>query len=98
MKITEVENKVREVLKENELARNDDFILIEEVFSRFNSAIKFKSFKSVMENHAGLPSIESITRARRKVQNENKELMSNKQIARARENLQEDYIDYAINQ
>lgn len=64
------EAMVLEVLQEVEAARSDDYILFVEILERFYPELVAMPFREVMSNHhqLGVPSYESITRVRRKVQ------------------------------
>ena len=74
MKLKRLEGIVREVLEQNPNARKDDFILIELVMGKFiNTDMSFKSV-CLAHKELGLPSLEGITRCRRKLQAENPEL------------------------
>lgn len=57
-------------------SRDDDFILINEVYKRYYFNTNTISFDNMLNNHKyyKLPSFESITRARRKLQAEKEEL------------------------
>ena len=68
-----IEPIVKELLELYPKTRDDDFYLIGSVYFMLAPEIKSKSFLDIIKNHSfyGLPSFESITRARRKVQAEN---------------------------
>lgn len=74
-------------------SRNDDFILINEVYKRYYFNTKIISFDSMLNNHRNykLPSFESITRTRRKVQAEKEELTACDIIKIAREKKEKEY-------
>jgi len=59
------------VLQEMPCTRNDDFLLIAEVYRRFFGVTDRNTFFEVMKLHRGLPSFESIRRSRQKLQAEN---------------------------
>jgi len=66
----ELEKIVKEILENYESCRSDDFLLVLEVYKRkYNFEVMVNSFEEIMKKHKeiGLPSFESITRARRKV-------------------------------
>lgn len=65
-----IKDMVEIILKDTPRARDDDYILIKEVYRRFCGVTKENGFFEVMDLHRGLPSFESITRARRKLQAE----------------------------
>ena len=97
-KLYKVEKIVKQVLTEVPEARDDDFMLIAQVYYKINPEIVGIPFNVVMLGHKelNLPYFESISRARRKVQAEYKELRSSKEVEEARFNKQSDYINYAI--
>ena len=93
-KLKMVEPLVEEALINNKSCRGDNFILYLEVLKKYlhlNLAIK-----DVFLNHdlLGIPSLESITRARRKLQEKHPEL-KDVQAALIREQEEEAYIDYS---
>lgn len=94
-----VEPLVKEILERNEEARGDNFILVAEVYYRLVPEVANCSFTAVMLAHKEfkLPSIESITRARRKLQAEYEDLRPSEEVQNARLNETKEYIDYAIN-
>lgn len=98
-KIKVVEPLVKSILEENVAARNDDFILITEVYYRLVPQCIKLSFGMVMLGHKELklPSIASITRSRRKLQRNYEYLRPNNDVASARADEEKEYIDYAIN-
>lgn len=74
-------------------SRNDDFILINEVYKRYYFNTKIISFDSMLNNHRNykLPSFESITGTRRKVQAEKEELTACDIVKIAREKKEKEY-------
>lgn len=90
-----IEPIVKELLELYPKTRDDDFYLIGSVYFMLAPEIKSKSFLDIIKNHSfyGLPSFESITRARRKVQAENDDLVSNK-AKRIREKEEREYFEY----
>lgn len=68
--LKKVKDMVEIILKDTPQARNDDYILIKEVYRRFCGVTDKNGFFEVMTLHRGLPSFESITRSRRKLQAE----------------------------
>lgn len=97
-KLYKVEDIVYQVLKENEMARKDDFVLVAEVYNKIQPLIFNVSFNQVMLAHKelGLPYFESISRARRKLQAMYEDLKPSKEVEDARINETATYIDYAI--
>lgn len=97
MKIRTLEPVVEEVLKTNESARKDDFILIEKVIEKLgiNPEISFKSIL-LFHNELNVPSFETITRCRRKLQEKYPEL-KDEETALFREEKVEDFVQYALN-
>lgn len=95
-KIKNIEKVVKDILETDELARRDDCYLILKVIESLYPMEVGKTFYSVMVNAAdkGI-SFETITRARRKVQSKYSWLKDNKK-AKARDEEQKEYIDYAL--
>ena len=97
-----IEDIVRHILIEYPATRADNFLLIAEVYSyidmRINDPLYPLSFFEVMKNHTryNLPSIESITRARRKLQAEDESLQPELKVKRMRINSIKPYIEYAL--
>lgn len=93
-KIKIIEPLVEEALIKNEACRGDNFILYLEVLNKYIDLNL--SIKDVFLNHdlLGIPSLESITRARRKLQEKHPEL-KNKIVAAIREKEEQDYINYS---
>lgn len=96
-KIKKVEPLVKKVLEDNENARNDDFELILMVYTEINENAMFCPFYKVMRAHKayGLPSMESITRCRRKLQSEYEHLKADNKIQEIRLDLEQEFIDYS---
>lgn len=90
-----IEELVKKILTKNPKTRNDDFELIVEYYYQLCPDILNMKFSYVFLGHKelGLPSFESITRARRKVQAQHKELASQKTL-RKRQELCEEYKEY----
>lgn len=94
-KLFKIDKIVEEILRKDELARRDDCYLILEVVRRMYPFEVGKTFAEVMFNakSKGI-SFESITRARRKVQQDYPEL-ADKQVAEIRKEETQEYVDYA---
>ena len=94
-KLMKVEEIVEQILRKDEYARNNDVYLILKYVSRIYPYEIGKKFEEVMTNVSKKGfSFESITRARRKIQNKYPELKNNK-IANFRDKKQKDYIAYS---
>lgn len=94
VKFKQVEPLVEEALLNNKACRGDNFILYLEVLKKYIDLNL--SIKDVFLNHEilGIPSLESITRARRKLQERNPDLKSEASILREKQaNV---YVDYAL--
>ena len=78
----------RYVLKTYPDSRNNDGILISKVMEYMNPSIRGFKFNFVLENRKalGLPSFETITRARRKIQASDKNLKGDKEVEEAIDN------------
>lgn len=94
-KISKIEPLVEKALRESKNCRKDDFLLYLTVISNFlDTGI---SIKTALVNHniLGLPSFETITRCRRKLQ-ERDITLKDENMAVIREREQEDYKEYAL--
>lgn len=92
-----VQDATRYVLQTVPESRNNDGLLISKVMELINPGIKGLKFNFVLENRRGLglPTLETITRARRKVQRNHPELRAIKEVADARAGLEEEYRAFA---
>lgn len=95
-KINLVHQLVYDTLKNKPETRTDDFILIREVLSYWLSGEM--SIDSLFLNHKqlGIPSFETITRCRRKIQEQFPELV-NAEVKELREQEEGEYVQYALN-
>lgn len=94
-KIIKVEEIVEEILRQDIYSRNNDVYLIFKYITKVYPYEAGRKFEEVMSNVSkkGL-SFESITRARRKLQNKYPEL-KNERIANFRNKKQKEYIAYS---
>lgn len=90
-----LETLVYKVLNKYPKTRDDDFELVLKTYSTLCPSILEKNFGSILKEHKeyDLPSFESITRARRKVQAQYNELASQKTLIK-RQELEEEYRNY----
>lgn len=95
-KIKKVEPIVKKVLEEYENTRNDDFELILMVYCEINERAVEYPFYRLMRKHKefGLPSMESITRCRRKLQEKYEHLKAKKDVQEIREKEEEEFREY----
>lgn len=94
MEIKQIQNVVKKVLIVDELSRKNDNHLICETMRRMGFNIE-RSFKDVMNDNL-TPSFESITRARRKVQQGHPNLKDN-YVAQLRAQQEEMFREYSRN-
>lgn len=97
--IKKVNKKVKAILSMCPETRNSDKELFREFFKRevdieFEPWVKNMLFTSIDLLIDTMPAFSSIPRARRELQKEHKELMSDKQIAKAREKEEKDIERY----
>ena len=94
-KLNRLSKIVLKVLQDHKEARKDDFILVSYVMDELGVPTNF-DMRVMLHNHAvfGLPSLESITRARRKIQAEYPALKDDK-TAEIRNAEQEEYREFA---
>lgn len=100
-KMKNIENLVKQCLEENKKAREDDFILILNVYDKIlpPQVDRYSlNLISLFTNHKfyKLFPFESITRARRKLQNKYPELQAEKIIVEARSQEEVEYRNYAL--
>lgn len=95
-KLYKVEDIVYQVLKEHVSTRSDDFLLVMFVYNKILDTTEL-SFNEIMINHKQLklPYFESISRARRRLQNIFEELRPSKEVQEARDEEQLIYREYA---
>lgn len=97
-----IEDIVKHIMTEYPETKADDFLLINEVYSYLDTRVDDPlfplSFSNVMKNHVhyNLPSFESITRARRKLQAEDEALRPEIKVRRMRINSKKTYMEYAL--
>lgn len=94
-KLYKLEEVVKNILEDEELARRDDCYLILRVVEKIYPTLVSETFKEVMVKgkSKGL-SFESITRARRKVQKDNPELCDEETVE-SRINEMQEYVEYS---
>ncbi len=94
-KLDKIKNIVLRVLEKNTEARKDDFVLFSLVCDEMGVPSNF-DLRTMLNNHRlfGLPSWESVSRARRKIQAEQPEL-KDAEMAEIREAEIEEYKEFA---
>ena len=94
-KLIKVEEVVEQILRQDKYSRNNDIYLILKYITKVYPYEVGKRFEEAMTNVSkkGL-SVESITRARRKIQNKYPELKNDK-VANFRDKKQKEYIAYS---
>lgn len=93
--LIKLETIVTEILEDNILARNDDYVLYIEVCRKLYPETLNLPFLSAMLNHNELlPNIKSVERARRKAQERRPDLESER-AKKKREKEQAAYVEYA---
>jgi len=89
-----LEEMVREVLKKDPKARDDDRVLTLDVWVNIFKVNPWAPVCEVMRNK-DLPSQESLGRVRRKIQQNEEHLRGSKAMEQVRMDAQRDYLDYA---
>ena len=92
MKQKKVEARVRVILENDPKTRDDDNLLFLEYCAMAGVDIH-KSFRELMLDN--IPSRESVTRCRRKIQEKDESLRGTRKIQRVRRELEEEYREYA---
>lgn len=97
-KLKNVESNVRVILEKYPETRNNDFKLISKYYWYFCNFDFTKPFFNVLENakELNLTPFETITRCRRRLQAEYKELKAVKEVQEMRKELEEEFKEYAI--
>ncbi len=95
MKQKQVEKTVKAILTERPQTRDDDHFLYYQ-YAWYNGRTDVRSFAAIFVFYKlyGLPSFESVSRARRRVQQKCPELRGDKGTQTARETLEKEYHDY----
>ena len=96
-RLYKLEDMVREILEQNERARDDDRELTLRVHMDYYDISPYAPYCEVMWNDK-IPSQESIGRCRRKIQETEFELRGSKRKEEIRMEEQGVYIDYALNE
>lgn len=88
---------VKQVLEEVPAARNSDMVLYIEVVKKINQSLIFKPLIEVLTNirEYGLPTPETTSRCRRKLQAESDELKATGAVQEYRSELEEDFREWA---
>lgn len=96
-KIYQLEPMVTKALKEKPETRSDNFALYNEVLANFID-IDSMSIGDVFRDHKelGIPSLESITRCRRKLQERDRSLRPDSATTEARKAEESEMIEYAM--
>ena len=99
MKTAKVQNIVKDTLTNIEKTRNDDYMLTYFVIKKYldEKNMKIDYFYQIMMFHKtyGLPSIESITRARRLLQRKYPELRADREVEKIRAEEERQYREMA---
>lgn len=92
-----VYDKVVPLLKEYPSTRDSDGVLIATLDENLNPLVKNMTYGEVMRNRSklGLPTCESVRRARQKAFNENPELRPSDKVQQNREIMEQEYLDFA---
>lgn len=91
-RLKQMEQIVRPILEKNEKARGDDKLLYFCVLEKlgFDTSIPLSWFLSSSE----FPNWESITRVRRRLQEENPELLPKENVKKGRRKAEKEFLDY----
>lgn len=92
-----IENKVKVILKKNEDARNDDMVLYLVLCNLCLKDAGAMPLAEIMTQHKalGLPSFESVSRTRRKLQAKHPELAGSRPVQKLRATGEKAYRKYA---
>ncbi len=97
-RLKKIENVVEKILEIREDTRENDDILYLCVCEYFHRGVSSMTLKNFLKgrNEISCPNFASVTRARRKVFEKRPELKPEK-VTKLREDMEEVYVDYAIN-
>lgn len=97
MKIDNVEKLVKQALIKNKSARDDDHLLYIEVVYIIDPGLVNVNFMMNFKNarQLGLPPFESVSRARRKLQEKYPELRATSKVENARKEKQMEFEEYS---
>lgn len=100
-KLVTIENQVKKILDKDTRARKDDMYLYYMYCTKYG-VLNEKAFVQLFysknfRKEYNVPVFESVSRARRKLQQEYEYLRPEKEVQEARTNKEADYIKYAIN-
>ena len=95
--LEKLEPRVQSILEDHEDTRGDDAILYGRYIDRFRPDLSDVPATTLFRHHKEyqVPSYESVTRIRRKVQTKNEHLLPVEKTRQKRERAEQDYIDYA---
>ncbi len=93
-RVREVTPKVFDMLKTYPATRSDDKLLVEKVYTTYYNVDPMEPFVMVLRRR-GLPSFESIRRARQRIQEYCEEMRAEDPVESIRIAEQEDYIAYS---
>ena len=98
-RLFEIKLLVKEILEENEDARNSDNTLYAEICYRHNPSVMRLPFEQVIRylDGYGLPPFESVRRARQKLQAERPDLRPNDEVALFRAENETAYKEFSTN-
>ena len=98
-RLFEIKSLVKEILEENEDARNSDNTLYAEICFRHNPSVMRLPFEEVIRylDAYGLPPFESVRRARQKLQAEHPDLRPSDEVALFRVKNETAYKEFATN-
>ena len=97
-KLKELEPVVKEILKQNPATRGDDDLLYLDVLDKMEVNLSDFSAESFLLNYRklGIPTIETIGRCRRKIQEKDNSLKPTAEIVLKRKKLENSFYDYAL--
>ena len=98
-RLFEIKSLVKEILEENEDARNSDNTLYAEICYRHNPSVMRLPFEEVIRylDGYGLPPFESVRRARQKLQAERPDLRPSDEVALFRAENETAYKEFSTN-
>lgn len=97
MKLQQVKQIVVETLEESLVARDDDMVLYALVCKKVNPDVVKLPFSEVLLDHAdyGIPNLESVGRARRKIQEQRQDLQSSQRARQIKAEREEEFVAFS---
>ncbi len=97
MRIKLIESRVKQILEDEPNTRGDDYVLYGRYISKYHNSLVSINLVDALTNHIelGMPSFETVTRVRRRLQADTLSLRPTESTRLKRKSQEENFIDYA---